>query len=350
MPRLPLCNVLLVCLLVCCCVNGQTLKVGHISAYNFSDESSAALAHYLVLGINASINAANLRGGVRGHRVELVVDVCASADCDYPALLRNMLRVYPDLLCLIAVAGDRENTALIPTLESFGMLNIGALTGSDQTRKNFSTGVMFVRAEARTELIALINYYVVKLHYRRIGIMYTLNMQYGEEKVSEARNILSSMGLELCGTFAYDANFDTNLSSTFDFDAEFARFSSQKPQVVLMFGYLHMGTAKFMAYLAYFLPTVLMGISNALAALPMTIFDSVGQKAWGRVIVAMNLPAGNDTRYSAISHYESDMSALLGYAYKSSTYYDFVPINGWVSAQLAVSVLESATSYTRQGL
>ena len=327
-----------------------TLKIGHIAAYTYNTTESQLINYLFISGANASFAAANLKGGIRGRKIEFVTVESPSPDpASYPTTLRSFLNQNPDLLALIMTAGDRENIALVPTLESLDLVTIGAFAGSDQPRKQFTKALTFARTETRAELLALIKYFVNVRNVRRIALMYTANMQYGDEKVAEARTMLASMGLELAGVFAYDSDFDTNPASTFNFDLEFLKFFACNPQAVLIFGYPHMATAKFMASVAFYRASVMMGITSTLVTFPTTIFDAVLQRPNGRLVAALNTPLPSDDRYTAVRHFHDDLSIYYGFPY-TFTNNDFLMIAGWMSAELALQVLDATSTYTRQGV
>ncbi|CCD17047.1 unnamed protein product [Trypanosoma congolense IL3000] len=220
---------------------------------------------------------------------------------------------------LIIILGPLSNPSVTRSRELLrkeGLVAFGPVAGSSAVR-GWDPNIYFIQTSPAAELLALLRYAVSRLRLRRLGFMYLQGTSFGDGDYKQAVELMSHMGLQLCGVFT------KNRSSPFTgvdnvFETVWEQFAATLPQGVLLFASPVPDTVAFIRRMVadnrtrksfLLVPSVLEIVianewSEALAAVGAPLVP-------GQVLLTGTNPLATDTEYHAIKRFQRDARAYL---------------------------------------
>lgn len=301
---------------------------------------SAALtgpASALGLGMKAGIEAAfkeiNDKGGIQGHRLELL-----AADDGYEPdrALANVRAFAGDgnVFAMIGSVGTPTANAMLPVITSEKLPFIAPFTGAKLLRSPFNRYVVNLRASYGEETERLVAHLTEDRGITKIGVLFQ-DDSYGRAGLSGVTQALEKRGLPLTGKATYTRN-------TMAVKSAVLALRQAQPEAVIMIGTYKpcaafIKLAREIGFSAVFANLSFVG-SEALAA-------ELGPQSHD-VIISQVVPLPYDTSGpNIVARYQSAMTA-----YDPAAKYGFVSLEGYLAGRLAITVLEGMIPpFTREG-
>lgn len=294
---------------------------------------ASALGLGMQAGILAAFKEANDRGGIHGHRLELI-----SVDDGYEPdrALENVRSFARDgkVFAMIGGVGTPTANAMLPVITAEKMPMISQFSGAQLLREPFNRYVVNLRASYQQETEDLVARLTQDLGITRIGVLFQ-DDSYGRSGLSGVEKALKKRGMKLAGKATYTRNTVAVKSAVLS-------LRQAQPQAVIMVGTYQpcaafIRLARQLGFDPVFANLSFVG-SEALAA----ELGPDGQN----VIISQVVPFPYDVAAgSAVARYRSALKA-----YDPALDYGFVSLEGYLAGRLAIAALgDMIPPFSREG-
>ena len=292
---------------------------------------AAALGIGMRDGIQAAFAEANAKGGVKGHKLELV-----SKDDGYEP--NRAIEVSKQLLnddkvfALIGGVGTPTSMAVLPITVEGNVPFIGNFTGTGGLRSPYKANVVNVRASYGQETEAMVERLTKDLKVERISIFYQ-DDSYGQAGLAGVKAALDKRGMKLASEGTYERNTTAVRQALLD-------IRKGNPQAIIMVG-AYKPSAEFIKLAkqlkteATFVNISFVG-SNALA-------KELGDAGTG-VVVTQVVPFPEDASLPVVGAYQAALKAV------PNAEIGFVSLEGYMVGRLVIMGLEKAAEPSRKAL
>ena len=282
---------------------------------------AAALGTGMRDGLLAAFAEANAKGGVKGHKLELV-----SKDDGYEP--NKSIEVTKQLLnddkvfALVGPVGTPTSMAVLPITVEANVPFIGAFTGTGGLRNPYKPNVVNVRASYGQETEEMVERLTKDLKAERISIFYQ-DDSFGQAGLAGVKAALDKRSMKLASEGTYERNTTAVRQALLD-------IRKGNPQAVIMVGAYQpcaefIKLAKQLKMDAVFVNISFVG-SNALAA-------ALGDAGTG-VAVTQVVPFPDDASVPVVAAYQSAIKAVP----KAEA--GFVSLEGYMVGRLVIMALE----------
>lgn len=196
-------------------VLGQTTTLTGILAQQGQANSMASRAYF------EQINA---QGGIHGRKIRLVtLDDGYNAEKAVANVKQLLEKEEP--VALFGIIGTPATTAIMPIVESVGIVNFAPYTGSEALRQSTSRWLYHVRAGYSDETAKIVDHIALR-GIKDIGAVYQ-NNAFGKESVANLERILAERKLKLSVSAPIANDFK-------DVDNAVKTISAANPKTVLL--------------------------------------------------------------------------------------------------------------------
>jgi ABC-type branched-subunit amino acid transport system substrate-binding protein len=294
---------------------------------------AAALGMGMRDGILAAFAEVNAKGGVHGHKLELI-----SLDDGYEpnrSIEATRTLINEDkVFALLGPVGTPTSSATEPIAAEAGVPFIGPFTGAEFLRHPFKPNVVNVRASYFQETEEMVERLTKDLGVKKIAILYQ-DDAYGRAGLKGVQNALDRRGMTLVAEGTYERNTTAVKSALL-------RIRKGAPEAVILVG-AYKPCAEFIKLArklkldAVFVNISFVG-SNALA-------KELGSAGAG-VVVTQVVPFPEDDSIALVARYTEALKAANPAAEPG-----FVSLEGYIAARLVIAALEKIPGEpTRQAL
>ncbi len=298
---------------------------------NVQTGPASALGKGMLAGSSAVFKEVNLKGGVHGRKIELMV-----GDDGYEperAIDETLVMIEEnEVFSLFGYVGTPTSNAVIPIVKEMEVPLVGLFTGAGTLRSPVTRQIFNVRASYNDEAEAMVEHFVAN-GAKTVSVFYQ-NDGFGKAVLSGAKKALSKRGMSVHSVGTFERN-------TMAVKGGLAKMVETNPDAIIMVGTY--------APLAEF---VKQARANGLNSMMSTVsfvgtnslVNAVGQAGDG-VIITQVVPFP----------YQQDL-ALVNECRKlvkkhSNVELDYVTLEGCLSAKIMVLALEKAgRDLTRDGL
>jgi branched-chain amino acid transport system substrate-binding protein len=282
---------------------------------------AAALGTGMRDGIKAAFAEANAKGGVKGHKLELV-----SKDDGYEP--NKSIEVTKQLLnddkvfALVGAVGTPTSMAVLPIAVEGNIPFVGAFTGTGGLRSPYKANVVNVRASYGQETEEMVERLTKDLKVERISIFYQ-DDSFGQAGLAGVKAALEKRGMKLASEGTYERNTTAVRQALLD-------IRKGNPQAIIMVG-AYQPSAEFIKLAkqlkmdAVFVNISFVG-SNALA-------KELGDAGPG-VVVTQVVPFPEDAGVPIVAAYQKALQAV------PNAEPGFVSLEGYMVGRLIVTALE----------
>eukprot|EP00667_Euglena_gracilis_P000490 EG_transcript_490 len=304
--------------------------------------STAIAGSRLRAGLLAAFQEVNAQGGVLGKEVALV-----SADDQYNASLvpevAATLLGTPDFLAFIGCYGSPTTEALLPLLRQYQVANVAPVTGSASFRVNFTPQLVHLRAGYNDENFAMLNFLLVELRVKRIGLLYQAD-SFGIPARDGILEALTYLGLAPARQQWYDRDADD--VAAHDFAADAAQWAQVGTQAIILYG-----IGDWVLNTIRFTKTLYRSLGRSIAFVTCSFMGS----ALNLGLAAMGTDPANVFMTQVYPHPES--STLLATQYRNallslegpSAQLEYLSLEGYAAGRFAIRVLQRMANLSRPG-
>jgi ABC-type branched-subunit amino acid transport system substrate-binding protein len=309
-------------------VTADRIRFGQVAALS---GPNAAMGQGLRGGIEIAFAEANARGGVHGHRLDLVARDDGYEPERTTEELTKLLESH-DIFALVGTVGTPTAIAALPLLDRYQVPLIGPLSGAEALRAPFRAEIVNVRASYFEEARTIVDHLVEDLGITRIGV-FRQNDSFGEAGQEGLRRALAARHLSLAGKGGYERN-TTNVQDAF------AALSAAKPEAVVIVGaYKPAGAFIRLCRQRGFEPVFV-----SLSFVDSDAFAFELGTAGGVVYVTQTVPFPADTRTPIVAAYQAAVRTQAGNAGKSAqmilSHPRFVWLEGYIVGREVIAALE----------
>eukprot|EP00668_Euglena_longa_P010695 GGOE01012952.1.p1 GENE.GGOE01012952.1~~GGOE01012952.1.p1 ORF type:complete len:1267 (+),score=400.20 GGOE01012952.1:203-3802(+) len=257
-----------------------------------------------------------------------------------PQLATTLLNA-SDFMAFIGCYGSPTTTAILPILEKFQVANVAPVTGSAAFRIQFAPQLVHLRAGYNDENFAMLNYLLVEVRVKRIGILYQAD-SFGIPARDGIVEALSYLGLTSTRQQSY--NKDTDNVAAHDFVADAKQWAESRTQAIIMYG----------------IGDWVLNTIQATKALYRSLGLSIAFVTCSFMGTALNLglaAAGTDSTnvFMTQVYPHPESSTLLPTQYRTAlqslegpaAQLEYLSLEGYAAARFAVQVLKRMTNFTR---
>ncbi len=293
---------------------------------------ASALGQGMHDGLTAAFNEINAKGGVKGHKLELV-----SKDDGYEP--NKSIEVTKQLLdgdkvfALIGAVGTPTSMAVLPITVEANVPFIGAFTGTGGLRNPYKANVVNVRASYGQETEEMVERLTKDLKAERISIFYQ-DDSFGQAGLAGTKAALEKRGMKLASEGTYERNTTAVRQALLD-------IRKGNPQAVIMVG-AYQPSAEFIKLArqikmeAAFVNISFVG-ADALA-------KALGDAGTG-VYVTQVVPFPEDSAVPVVAAYQAALKSVPNSAP------GFVSLEGYMVGRLAIAALDKLNGEpSRKGL
>jgi branched-chain amino acid transport system substrate-binding protein len=294
--------------------------------------AAAALGTGMRDGILAAFGEVNAKGGLKGHKLELV-----SKDDGYEP--SKSIEVTKQLLnddkvfALIGPVGTPTSMAVLPITVEGNVPFIGAFTGTGGLRSPYKANVVNVRASYGQETEEMVERLTKDLKAERISIFYQ-DDSFGQAGLAGVKAALDKRSMKLVSEGTYERNTTAVRQALLD-------IRKGNPQAIIMVGAYQpcaefIKLAKQLKMESVFVNISFVG-SNALAT-------ALGDAGPG-VVVTQVVPFPDDARAPIVAAYQKAIKAV------PNAEAGFVSLEGYMVGRLVIMALEKVNGEpTRKAL
>jgi ABC-type branched-subunit amino acid transport system substrate-binding protein len=278
-------------------------------------------------GALAYFSHINHNGGIAGKKIRLI-----TYDDKYePKLaLENSKKLIEQdrVFALFGEVGTPTSIAVLPYITHHRVPFLTPFSGANELREPFNRYIINFRDSYESESEKLVAYLVDKKGYKKISIFYQ-NDSYGESGLNGAIKALQKRDIKLLSKGVYKRN-------TLSITNALYKIVPTKPEAIIIIG-AYKQSALFIKRAKE------MGLSSTIYA----NISFVGSKALihrlqndtKNVIISQVVPLPNDTTNQSVKEYQEIYSK-----YYPNKEYDFVSLEGFLSAKLVVEGLKKSAS------
>lgn len=294
---------------------------------------ASALGQGMHDGLIAAFNEVNAKGGVKGHKLELI-----SKDDGYEP--NKSIEVTKQLLnddkvfALIGAVGTPTSMAVLPITVEANVPFIGAFTGTGGLRNPYKPNVVNVRASYGQETEEMVARLTKDLKAERISIFYQ-DDSFGQAGLAGAKAALEKRGMKLASEGNYQRNTTAVRQALLD-------IRKGNPQAVIMVG-AYQPSAEFIKLARQIkMDAVFINISFVGAD---ALAKALGDSGTG-VYVTQVVPFPEDGSVPVVAAYQAALKAAV-----PNSAPGFVSLEGYMVGRLAIAGLEKANGEpTRKAL
>jgi branched-chain amino acid transport system substrate-binding protein len=286
------------------------------------DGPAAALGQGMREGLLAAFDEANKKGGVKGHKLELI-----SVDDGYEPTkaieAAKKLIEQDKVFALVGSVGTPTSAAVQPIASEAGVPFIGAFTGAEFLREPYKPGVVNVRASYFQETEFMVEHLTKDLGVTKIAIFYQ-DDAFGQAGLAGVKRALDKRKMALVAEGTYERN-------TVAVKGAVLAIKKADPEAVIMIG-AYKPCAEFIKLArqikldATFVNISFVG-SNALA-------KELGPAGAG-VVITQVVPFPNDKAIGVVSAYQAALKGM-----KADAMPGFVSLEGYMVGRLVVAALD----------
>jgi ABC-type branched-subunit amino acid transport system substrate-binding protein len=286
------------------------------------DGPAAALGQGMREGLLAAFDEANKKGGVKGHKLELV-----SVDDGYEPTkaieAAKKLIEQDKVFALVGSVGTPTSAAVQPIASEAGVPFIGAFTGAEFLREPYKPGVVNVRASYFQETETMVEHLTKDLGVTRIAIFYQ-DDAFGQAGLAGVKRALDKRKMTLAAEGTYERN-------TIAVKGALLAIKKADPEAVIMIG-AYKPCAEFIKLArqikldATFVNISFVG-SDALA-------KELGPAGAG-VAITQVVPFPRDVTVGVVGRYQAALKSM-----KADAVPGFVSLEGYMVGRLVIMALE----------
>lgn len=283
---------------------------------------AAALGVGMRQGILAAFGEANAKGGVRGHKLELMT-IDDGYEPSRAIVAANRLIDEEKVFALIGSVGTPTSNATQPIAAAAGVPFIGPFTGVESLRNPHKPNVVNVRASYYQETEVMVERLTRDLGAKKIAIFYQ-DDAFGRAGLAGTRIAMDKRNM----TLVAEGTFERNTTAVKMALIEIRR---RKPDAVIMIGTYgpcadFIKLARSIDFRSRFINISFVG-SDALA-------QALGPAGDG-VYVTQVVPFPGDTSIPLVADYQAALRAL-----DANEPPGFVSLEGYIAGRLAVAALD----------
>ncbi len=312
----------------CCMVSSLAAEPG-ISQKSITIGQSCALTGpsedlgtRMKAGIISALNQLNVRGGIHGRQIRLIV----KNDFYEPgqALENTEELIFKNkVFALIGQVGTPTSRVVVPIVQKEKIPFIAPFTGAGFLRYPVKSHVINIRAGYEEETLGIIKYLVLEKQFDRIACFYQ-DDSFGFAGLQGVKNALKSFGLKLISAHSYQRNTVAVMGS-------FLRIRESSPQAVVLVGsyqpcaeFIKLAKAKGMNQ-TVFATLSFSGTQSLIKAL---------RHATENIIISQVVP----------SPYNMDMEIVKNYAQAMKTFQpeqelSYISLEGYIAGRFFIDVL-----------
>lgn len=283
---------------------------------------ASALGQGMHDGLVAAFNEVNAKGGVKGHKLELV-----SKDDGYEP--NKSIEVTKQLLdgdkvfALIGAVGTPTSMAVLPITVEANVPFIGAFTGTGGLRNPYKANVVNVRASYGQETEEMVERLTKDMKAERISIFYQ-DDSFGTAGLAGAKAALEKRGMKLASEGTYQRNTTAVRQALLD-------IRKGNPQAVIMVG-AYQPCAEFIKLARQIkMNATFVNISFVGADALATALGDAGPG----VYVTQVVPFPEDASIPVVGSYQTALKAAVPNGAPG-----FVSLEGYMVGRLAITALE----------
>lgn len=300
-------------------VSGERILFGQAAPL---EGPASALGVGMRQGILAAFGEANAKGGVGGHRLELMT-IDDGYEPSRAIVAANRLIDEEKVFALIGSVGTPTSNATQPIAAAAGVPFIGPFTGVESLRNPHKPNVVNVRASYYQETEVMVERLTRDLGAKKIAIFYQ-DDAFGRAGLAGTRIAMDKRSM----TLVAEGTFERNTTAVKMALIEIRR---RKPDAVIMIGTYgpcadFIKLARSIDFRSRFINISFVG-SDALA-------EALGPAGDG-VYVTQVVPFPGDTSIPLVADYQAALKAL-----DASEAPGFVSLEGYIAGRLAVAALE----------
>ncbi|PHV29525.1 amino acid ABC transporter substrate-binding protein [Janthinobacterium sp. BJB426] len=310
-------------------VTDTQVRLGMVNAQT---GAASGLGRAMLDGATAVFQEANLRGGIHGRSIELVV---ADDGYDPDRAISETLRLIEEkqVFALFGNVGTPTTNAVIPIVQEMKVPLVGAFTGAMTLRHPVVHEIINFRASYDDESDALVEYFTSR-GVKRFGVLYQ-DDGFGNAVLDGTVRALQRRGMELVAKGSFQRG-------TTAVKAGLAALIGHELQAVIMAG-------PYTPVAAFVREASQAGLKAALATVSFVGTDSLLQllgKAGDNIVISQVVPLPEERQLPIAA----DCAALLARHVPAATL-SFVSFEGCISATLMVAALRRAgADLTRERL
>ncbi|MDZ5637035.1 ABC transporter substrate-binding protein [Janthinobacterium sp. GMG1] len=310
-------------------VTDTHIRLGMVNAQT---GAASGLGRAMLDGATAVFQEANLRGGIHGRSIELVV---ADDGYDPDRAISETLRLIEEkqVFALFGNVGTPTTNAVIPIVQEMKVPLVGAFTGAMTLRHPVVHEIINFRASYDDESDALVEYFTSR-GVKRFGVLYQ-DDGFGNAVLDGTVRALQRRGMELVAKGSFQRG-------TTAVKAGLAALIGHELQAVIMAG-------PYTPVAAFVREASQAGLKAALATVSFVGTDSLLQllgKAGDNIVISQVVPLPEERQLPIAA----DCAALLARHVPAATL-SFVSFEGCISATLMVAALRRAgADLTRERL
>lgn len=321
------------------CAQKESIKVTPgVSDAEILVGSSAALGgHASFLGTQtihgslAYINEINAKGGIHGRKIKLIV---YDDQYDPSKTVINTQRLInkDNVFALFDYVGTPTSVEIIDIVHEVEIPLLGLFTGAEILRTPYRPYIFNVRNSYYAEAEQAIIYFVDKLGFKKIAVMYQ-DDSFGLAVLSGVQLALSRRNMNTVATATYTRG-------TMDLKKAAEAIRVSKAEAVVLVG-TYAPLAKFIrisndaGYFPYFHTVSFVG-SEAFVKELIEV-QKIDPALYDRMIVTQVVPSPFSDEFSGVKEYKR-----LIKKYYPADEFNFVALEGFINAKVLVKALESA--------
>ncbi|MYC31599.1 MAG: ABC transporter substrate-binding protein [Chloroflexi bacterium] len=274
------------------------------------------------LGIETAFHEANQKGGVHGRYLSLE-SMDDSYETEYAVHATTHLIEKTQVFALIGAVGTPTSWGALPIAQADGVPFIAPFTGAEFLRDPSLNNVINLRASYYQESERIIDHLTSEDGIIRIGVFYQ-NDSFGAAGLQGVRRALEQRGMEIFDTWQYERNAG-------GVDDAASQIIAAKPDAVVMFG-----TPEAVANLVKLVRKEAdPRFATVSFAGGKTLPNKLGENRKD-IYVTQVVPFYDDIQLPVVASYNAALRA-----YNPSASPDFVSLEGYLAARLAISLLDA---------
>ena len=274
------------------------------------------------LGIETAFHEVNQKGGVHGRYLSLE-SMDDSYETEYAVHATTHLIEKTQVFALIGAVGTPTSWGALPIAQADGVPFIAPFTGAEFLRDPSLNNVINLRASYYQESERIIDHLTSEDGIIRIGVFYQ-NDSFGAAGLQGVRRALEQRGMEIFDTWQYERNAG-------GVDDAASEIIAAKPDAVVMFG-----TPEAVANLVKLVRKEAdPRFATVSFAGGKTLANKLGENRKD-IYVTQVVPFYDDIQLPVVASYNAALRA-----YNPSASPDFVSLEGYLAARLAIWLLDA---------